>query len=67
MHHHSIDSQSVLLLIASFFIQAGIWINDWFGTVTFHGTMEVIYDILKIAALGFSIWASYKVGKKHDK
>jgi len=55
------------LLIASIVIQAGIWITDYFAHVTFTQMTEATYQLLKIAALAFSIWASWKVGKKHSK
>lgn len=35
------------------------------GTLTVHEGLDLCYDFLKIAALFVSIWASYRVAKKH--
>jgi NO-binding membrane sensor protein with MHYT domain len=67
MPHHEHHDNNITLLIASIVIQAGIWITDYFAHVTFTQMTEATYQLLKIAALAFSIWASWKVGKKHSK
>ena len=64
-HEHSHDN-NLLLLLASLIIQAGIWVTDWFANITFTQMTESTYQIFKIVALAFSIWASWKVGKKHS-
>jgi len=64
--HEPIDNNSITLLIASIIIQAGIWITDHFANVTFTQLTEGTYTFLKICALLFSMWASWKVGKKHS-
>jgi len=58
---------NIALLIASIIIQAGIWVTDYFANITFTQITDGTYQLLKIGALIFSMWASYKVGKKNDK
>lgn len=58
---------NIALLIASIIIQAGIWVTDYFANITFTQITDTTYQLLKIGALIFSMWASWKVGKKHDK
>jgi NO-binding membrane sensor protein with MHYT domain len=67
IHHPDHQDNNITLLIASIVIQAGIWITDYFAHVTFTQMTEGTYQLLKIAALAFSIWASWKVGKKHSR
>jgi NO-binding membrane sensor protein with MHYT domain len=62
--HHD---NNITLLIASIIIQAGVWVTDMVAHITFTQMTEVTYQLLKISALIFSIWASWKVGKKHSK
>ena len=65
-HSHEPIDNSIALLIASIVIQAGVWITDHFANVTFTQITDGTYTLLKIGALIFSMWASWKVGKKHD-
>ena len=66
MPHHEHHDNNITLLIASIIIQAGVWVTDMFADITFTQMTEGTYQLLKISALIFSIWASWKVGKKHD-
>ena len=66
MPHHEHHDNNITLLIASIIIQAGVWVTDIFAHVTFTQITDGTYTLLKICALLFSIWASWKVGKKHD-
>jgi hypothetical protein len=67
IHHHDHHDNNITLLIASIIIQAGVWVTDYFAHVTFTQMTEGTYQLLKISALIFSIWASWKVGKKHSR
>ena len=64
--HHDHHDNNITLLIASIIIQAGVWVTDIFAHMTFTQMTDGMYQLLKICALLFSIWASWKVGKKHD-
>lgn len=64
--HHDQQENNIALLIASIIIQAGVWVTDMVANITFTQMTEGTYQFLKISALIFSIWASWKVGKKHD-
>jgi NO-binding membrane sensor protein with MHYT domain len=64
--HHDQQENNIALLIASIIIQAGVWVTDMVAHITFTQMTEGTYQFLKISALIFSIWASWKVGKKHD-
>lgn len=66
MEHHEHHDNNITLLIASIIIQAGVWVTDIFAHMTFTQMTDGMYQLLKICALLFSIWASWKVGKKHD-
>ena len=66
MPHHDHHDNNITLLIASIIIQAGVWVTDIFAHMTFTQMTDGMYQLLKIGALLFSIWASWKVGKKHD-
>ncbi len=66
MPHHDHHDNNITLLIASIIIQAGVWVTDIFAHMTFTQMTDGMYQLLKICALLFSIWASWKVGKKHD-
>jgi len=66
MPHHNQHENNITLLIASIIIQAGVWVTDMVTHITFTQITEGTYQFLKICALIFSIWASWKVGKKHD-
>ena len=66
MPHHDHHDNNITLLFASIIIQAGVWITDIFAHMTFTQMTEGTYQLLKISALLFSIWASWKVGKKHS-
>jgi NO-binding membrane sensor protein with MHYT domain len=67
IHHPDHNDNNITLLIASIIIQAGVWVTDMVAHITFTQMTEGTYQILKISALIFSIWASWKVGKKHSK
>jgi NO-binding membrane sensor protein with MHYT domain len=67
IHHPDHHDNNITLLIASIIIQAGVWVTDMVAHITFTQMTEVTYQLLKISALIFSIWASWKVGKKHSK
>ena len=66
MPHHDHHDNNITLLIASIIIQAGVWVTDIFAHMTFTQMTDGMYQLLKMGALLFSIWASWKVGKKHD-
>jgi len=67
MPNHEPHDNNITLLIASIIIQAGIWITDLFADITFAQITDGTYQVFKIAALAFSMWASWKVGKKHSE
>ena len=58
---------SILVIITSVIIQAGVWTSDWFGNVNLTGIYDTIYDCAKLGALIVSMWASYRVAKKNKK
>ena len=66
MPHQYHNDNNIILLIASIIIQAVIWITDYFAHMTFAQITDGTYQVFKIAALAFSMWASWKVGKKHS-
>jgi NO-binding membrane sensor protein with MHYT domain len=66
IHHPDHHDNNITLLIASIIIQAGVWVTDMVAHITFTQMTEGTYQLLKISALIFSIWASWKVGKKHS-
>ena len=66
MPTHGNHDNNITLLFASIIIQAGGLVTDLFAHMTFTQITDGTYQLLKIGDLGFSIWASWKVGKKHD-
>ena len=61
--HH--PDNSILVIITSVIIQAGVWTSDWFGNIHLTGIYDTIYDLAKLGALIVSMWASYRVAKKN--
>lgn len=61
------QDNSILVIITSVIIQAGVWTSDWFGNVNLTGIYDTIYDGAKLGALIVSMWASYRVAKKNKK
>ena len=64
IHHHHPDN-SILVIITSVIIQAGVWTSDLFGNIQLTGVYDTIYDGAKLGALIVSMWASYRVAKKN--
>ena len=67
MIHQEQPDNSILVIITSVIIQAGVWTSDWFGNVNLTGIYDTIYDGAKLGALIVSMWASYRVAKKNKK
>ena len=67
MIHQENPDNSILVIITSVIIQAGVWTSDWFGNVNLTGIYDTIYDAAKLGALIVSMWASYRVAKKNKK
>lgn len=67
MIHQDHADNSILVIITSVIIQAGVWTSDWFGNVNLTGIYDTIYDAAKLGALIVSMWASYRVAKKNKK
>ena len=65
MIHQENPDNSILVIITSVIIQAGVWTSDWFGNVNLTGIYDTIYDGAKLGALIVSMWASYRVAKKN--
>ena len=65
MIHQETPDNSILVIITSVIIQAGVWTSDWFGNVNLTGIYDTIYDGAKLGALIVSMWASYRVAKKN--
>lgn len=65
IHHDQHPDNSILVIITSVIIQAGVWTSDWFGNVNLTGIYDTIYDAAKLGALIVSMWASYRVAKKN--
>jgi hypothetical protein len=65
IHHEPNSDNSILVIITSVIIQAGVWISDWFGNIQLTGVYDTIYDYAKLGALVVSMWASYRVAKKN--
>jgi len=65
MIHHQPPDNSILVIITSVIIQAGVWTSDWFGNIQLTGVYDTIYDCAKLGALIVSMWASYRVAKKN--
>jgi hypothetical protein len=65
MIHQETPDNSILVIITSVIIQAGVWTSDWFGNVNLTGIYDTIYDCAKLGALIVSMWASYRVAKKN--
>jgi hypothetical protein len=64
IHSHHPDN-SILVIITSVIIQAGVWTSDGFGNIHLTGIYDTIYDAAKLGALVVSMWASYRVAKKN--
>ena len=67
MIHQEQPDNSILVIITSVIIQAGVWTSDWFGNVNLTGIYDTIYDGDKLGSLIVSMWASYRVAKKNKK
>jgi len=67
MIHSQHPDNSILVIITSVIIQAGVWTSDWFGNIQLTGVYDTIYDAAKLGALIVSMWASYRVAKKNKK
>jgi len=65
MIHQEHPDNSILVIITSVIIQAGVWTSDWFGNMNLVGIYDTIYDCAKLGALIVSMWASYRVAKKN--
>ncbi len=65
MIHQEHHDNSILVIITSVIIQAGVWTSDWFGNIQLTGVYDTIYDGAKLGALIVSMWASYRVSKKN--
>jgi hypothetical protein len=65
MIHSQHPDNSILVIITSVIIQAGVWTSDWFGNIQLTGIYDTIYDAAKLGALIVSMWASYRVAKKN--
>ena len=64
IHSHHPDN-SILVIITSIILQAGVWMSDWFGNLNILGISESFYEFAKIGALLISMWASYRVAVKN--
>lgn len=65
MTPQSPQDNSVLVILTSVVIQAGVWLSDWFGNLNLIGIYDTIYDFAKLGALCISMWASYRVAIKN--
>lgn len=65
MAHTNTHDNSILMIIMSFILQGGIWLNDWASNITLDGIYLFLYNSAKLGALAASIWASYRVATKN--
>lgn len=65
MTPQSPQDNSILVILTSVVIQAGVWLSDLFVNLDLVGISASLYEFAKLGALCISMWASYRVAIKN--